>query len=52
MREVDESQDDNGIRGNNRKEEAAIRYKISVFMRDFGRIAASSFLHPLKNLSS
>jgi hypothetical protein len=44
------SQDDTGSRENDGKEEAAIRNKISAFLRDFGRIAASSFPLPLKKL--
>jgi hypothetical protein len=47
---VAESQDDNGLRENNGKEEAAIRNKIAAFLRDFGRIAASSFPPTLKIL--
>jgi len=42
---------DNRLRENNGKEEAAIRNKnFSVFLRDFGRIAASSFLTTLRKL--
>jgi hypothetical protein len=45
MRRVNESQDDTSLGENDGKEEAAIRYKNFSILRDFGRIAASSFPH-------
>jgi hypothetical protein len=48
MREVDASQDDTGIRENNGRKKRRFETKISAFLKDSGRIAASSFPHTLK----